>query len=266
MNAIQSEPALENTASEPQEATAGQLLQQPLAWPLAKRLDKRRLKTGKRFKLFDYLYQKDQFFVMNAHDFQPDRLSAWVVKRNNFEQTYARPIREMRDSELNDKTGEAIKADVMPQFNLRNIGRYEMFVDVEGGLPWQHTHGLGGQLGDELDQVRNYRHEPPPPLQIWSVDYTTRLREQLRRLLIEDPWEMKYGPEATSVHDGLGRKYIVEGTHPDDLPGADFAPTLIARPEVWQEPPKGEKREERPFDIAVDAARLDDKVGGKFEL
>ncbi len=248
-----------------EEARALDLLQQPLAWPLIKR---RRVgeRMADRFALFDYLYRKDQFFVLVAHDFQPDRLSGWVTERNAFQNTYARPIREARDSELDDKTADAIKTDVMPQFNLRNIGRYEKAVDTEARLPFELTRGIGGETGRELDEVRKARLEPPAPVQIWSVDYTRRLRAQLRRLVLEDPWEMKYGPEATSVHSGLGRTYVVDGTHPDDVPGADFAPTLIARPRQWLQPPKGTPLEERPFDIAVDAALMDDKTGEKFEL
>ena len=249
-----------------QEARAIDLLGQPFAWPLARRPALARRQGGKRFALFDYLYQKDHFFVMVAHNFVADRLSAWVQRRNSFSNTYARPIREARDSELDDKTADRIKTDVMPQFNLRNIGRYEMAVDLESPLPWRRRQGIGGEFGKELTEVRQARLNPPQPLQIWSVNYTKRLREQLRRLLLEDPWELKYGPEATSVHSGLGRTYIVAGTHPDDEPGADFSPVLIARPTEWIAPPKGTPMEERPFDIAVDAARLDDKTGDKFEL
>ncbi|MBM4342464.1 MAG: hypothetical protein FJ100_03690 [Deltaproteobacteria bacterium] len=247
------------------EARARDLLAQPLAWPLVKR---RRAgeKWAQRFGLFDYLYRKDGFLIWVAHDFQPDRLSAWVTERNAFQNTYARPIREARDSELDDKTADAIRTDVMPQFNLRNIGRYEKPVDVEARLPFELKRGLGGESGRELDEVRAARLQPPAPIQIWSVDYTRRLRAQLRRLVQEDPWDMKYGPEATSVHNGLGRNFVVDGTHPDDQPGADFAPALIARPRNWLAPPPGTPIDERPFDISVDAARMDDKTGDKFEL
>lgn len=255
-----------------EEARAIDLLHQPLAWPLARRLDRRNRRVQKRFLMFDYLYRKDTFAVMVAHDFQPDRLSGWVTERNNFEQTYARPIREARDSELNDKTADAIAHDTMPQFNLRNIGRYEMAIDLNDPMPWQRQAGIGGEIdNDDLAEARRAQVPPVEPLQIWTVDYVSRLRAQLRRLVVEDPWDLKYGPEATSVHNGLGRNFVVEGTHPDDMPGADFAPKLIARPKEWQATPKGEDAQERPYDIAADAQRLDEgKSGGdmgrRFEL
>ncbi len=255
-----------------EEARALDLIHQPLAWPLAKRLAKHIPKNSKRFAMFDYLYRKDHFAVMVAHTFEPDRLSAWVTERNKFEQTYARPIREARDSELNDKTAESIAHNTMPQFSLRNIGRYEMAVDLADPLPWQRLAGIGGEINnDGLAEARRAEVPPVEPVQIWSVDYVKRMRAQLRRLVLEDPWDLKYGPEATSVHNGLGRNFIVEGTHPDDQPGADFAPKLIARPKEWQATPKGEAAQERPFDIAVDAHRLDEgKSGGdmrrRFEL
>ena len=249
-----------------EEARGTDLLPVALAWPLCKRLAKASAKIARRFKLVDYLAHKDTFTCFAAHDFKPDTISAWVTERSKFTETYARPIRVARDSELNDKTADSLAHDVMPQFNLRNIGRYEMAVDVEGGLPWQRQKGVGGDIHKSLVEVRSAKLQRPEPIQIWTVDYVTRLRAQLRRLVIEDPWEMKYGPEATSVHNGLGRNYIVDGTHPDDQADADFAPTLIARPLNWQATPKGQEREERPFDIAVDAARLTDKTGSNFEL
>lgn len=243
------------------EARAIDLLRQPLAWPLAKRLARKQRRTARCFGLYDYLYRKDRFFVMQAHDFQPDRISAWVVDRHAFTETYARPIREKRDSELDDKTLDAIQHDVMPQFTLRNIGRYEMAVDIEAGLPWQHQDGIGGEIDNpELAQARHARLPEIEPVQIWSADYMARMRAQLRRLVLEDPWALKYGPEATSVHSGPGRTYVAEGTHPDDLPGADFSPRLIPRPAEWVETPKGEHHVERPYDIVSDARRID---GGK---
>lgn len=254
-------------ASQPEaafEAQAHHLLKQPLAWPLAKKLGKRNGRWRKRFGLYDYLFRKDGFATFAAHDFQPDRISAWVVERSQFQETYARPRREMRDSELNDTTTDAL-SEPMPQFNLRNIGRYEMHVDVEGGLQWDKLRGIGGEINNsDLDEIRRARLPEVEPVQIWSANYVARLRGQLRRLLIEDPWEMKYGPEATSVHNGNTRNFIVEGTHPDDQPGADFSPKLIPRPKEWAAVPKGESSEQ-PYDIVHDALRYA-QTPGKFEL
>lgn len=247
------------------EAQAHHLLQQPLAWPMAKRLGKREGRYRKRFQLYDYLFRKDAFSVFAAHDFQPDRISEWVVGRSQFQETYARPRREMRDSELDDKTTDALE-NPMPQFNLRNIGRYEMHVDVEGGLQWNRQRGIGGEIDNaDLEEIRQAKLPEVEPLQIWSTDYVARLRAQLRRLLLEDPWEMKYGPEATSTHNGNVRNFIVDGTHPDDQPGADFSPKLIPRPKEWAAAPKGEATADQPYDIVHDAMRYV-QTPGKFEL
>lgn len=247
------------------EARAHHLLLQPLAWPLAKRLGRRQGRYRKRFAVYDYLFRKDRFSVFAAHDFQPDRISEWVVGRSQFQETYARPRRDMRDSELDDKTTEALE-NPMPQFNLRNIGRYEMHVDVEGGLQWDKRRGIGGEIENaDLDEIRRAKLPEVEPVQIWTASYVARLRAQLRRLLIEDPWEMKYGPEATSLHNGNVRNFIVDGTHPDDQPGADFAPKLIPRPKDWTTAPKGEAGAEQPYDIVHDALRYV-QTPGKFEL
>ncbi len=255
-------------ASEPEqalEARAHHLLQQPLAWPLAKRVGKRNGRYRKRFALYDYLFRKDHLSVFAAHDFQPDRISAWVVERSQFKETYARPRRDMRDSELDDKTTDALE-NPMPQFNLRNIGRYEMHVDVEGGLHWDKLRGIGGEIDNaDLDEIRRAKLPEVEPVQIWSANYVARLRAQLRRLVLEDPWDMKYGPEATSTHNGNTRGFIVEGTHPDDQPGADFSPKLIPRPKEWAAAPKGDGATEQPYDIVSDALRYA-QTPGKFEL
>jgi hypothetical protein len=229
------------------EPTGRQLLVVPDAWPLLQQWRARTQFVRRRFVLHDRLAQKGQT-VFVAHSFAPDRLSALVERRSAFDQTYARPIRPLRDSELDDKTLDAVAHDVMPQFNLRNIGRYEWPVDLDDPLPWQTTPTIGAEPGRELLEVRTARLPRPQPVQIWTSAYMARLRAQLRRLVVEDPWEAKYGPEATSVHDGPGRKYIVAGTHADDLPGADFGPDLIGRPAQWLAPTDGQPRMERPYD------------------
>lgn len=236
------------------EARARDLLQVPFAWPLGRRVRRRQRFSLRKTRLVDKLSVKDHFAFFEAHDFQPDRISAWVVSRNAFEQTYARPIKVKSDLDLPDGLHDRIHNDVMPQFTLRNIGRYEMAVDVEGGLPLKRTPGVVAQdYGKEIDEVRNARIPEPEMAQVWTVDYMKRTRRQFRRLLLEDPWELRFGPEATSVHQGLGRNYIVEGTHPDDLPGADWGPKLIPIPREVVQAPQGEVLDDnlRRFDNLV---------------
>lgn len=251
------------------EAKARDLLAQPLAWPLRRRLERHAGYVARRFVLHDRLRRKERG-VFQVHAFAPDRLSAWVEQRSAFEQTYARPVREARDSELDDRTADAIQNDRVPQFTLRNIGRYEWPTDPDEPLPWQPLPTVGGDPGQPLREVRNARLPRPEPVQVWSAAFMARSRAQLRRLVLEDPWEAKYGPEATSVHDGLGRTFVVEGTHPDDLPGVEFGPALIARPAVWQGPADGEPPMERPYDPVLQARALadnrDETDSRKFDL
>ena len=137
-----------------QEAVGRDLLQQPLAWPLARRLRRRQRFSTERLPLVDHSLRIDHFAYFEAHDFQPDKLSEGVAKRNEFEQTYARPMRPKTDNELPGDVLEAIQYNHMPQFNLRNIGRAERSADPEEPLPFARQKGLGGDFGAELDEVR----------------------------------------------------------------------------------------------------------------
>lgn len=232
-----------------------ELLLDPRAWPMAGQVWARQKFSRQHLPLLNHSLKIEHFAVFEPHAFQPDRISDWVVKRNAFDQTFARPIRVKKDSEIPSSVIEAVEHEQMPQFTLRNIGRYEMAIDLADPLPWQRVAGLGGESGDELRQLRLEKLPKVEPIQIWTVDYTKRMRNSLRRILIEDPWEMRIGPEATSTHDGLGRKFIVEGTHPDDLPGADWAPKLIPIPKEWVGPPPGEKAMAEKISMAEEIRR-----------
>ncbi|MFZ4576994.1 MAG: hypothetical protein ACOYOB_01260 [Myxococcota bacterium] len=238
------------------EACGRDLLQVPMAWPLSGRIVGRQRFSTRRLPLHDQLSRIDAFAVFVPHDFRADRLSETVQGRSKFEETYARPIRPKTDNELPGDVLEAIQHEHMPQYTLRNIGRYEMAVDLDDPLPFRREAGLGGSFGVELDEVRN-AHIPEPQLaEIWSVAYVRRLRESTRRLVLEDPWEYRFGQEATSVFDGPRQKFIVDGTHPDDLPGADWAPTPIPMPAQWLSPPPGEAPMERPTNLVEEVAKL----------
>jgi len=233
------------------EAIGAELLLVPIkfAWPLARRLQQRQRFSTARHPMYDKALRLDRFCVFEPHPFEADRLSAYVTDRSKFQETYARKIRPKTDNELPSNLLEAIQYNQMPQFILRNIGRYEKAVDLDDPLPLQRVKGLGGKLGKELDEVRTAHVPKPEMAQVWSVDYVKRMRASLRRILIEDPWEMRFGNEATSTFDGVARKFIVEGTHPDDLPDADWAPTLIPQPKEWVDAPAGEAAMHAPRSI-----------------
>lgn len=238
-----------DTSSTETEAVGAELLLVPVrfAWPVAHRLFRRQRFSTHRTPLYDRSLRLDGFCVFLPHAFQVDRLSETLQKRSSFEQTYARPIRPKTDNELPSDILESVQHNQMPQFILRNIGRYEMAVDLEDPLPFKRVKGLSGRLGPELDEVRKAHVPKPVMAQIWSVAYVKRLRASLRRLLVEDPWEYRFGQEATSVYDGHRRNFIAEGTHPDEMPGANWGPDLIPIPSQWVDAPLGEDgmREQR---------------------
>lgn len=238
------------------EATGRDLLNQPLAWPLARRLRVRQRFSTARLPLVDHSLRIDHFAYFEAHDFQPDKLSEGVAKRNEFEQTYARPMRPKTDNELPGDVLEAIQYNHMPQFNLRNIGRAERSAEPDDPLPFARAKGLGGDFGVELDQVREAEVPKVQWAQVWSVAFVRRVRNSLRRLVVEDPWEHRFGAEATSVHSGLRHSFVVEGTHPDDMPGSWWGPEPLPAPERWLSPPPGEEPMERPMSMSDTLAAL----------
>lgn len=242
------------------EANARQLLSQPLAWPLGKRVHRQQRFSRQLVPLDRKLRKLERFFVFVPHDFQPDRLTAWVATHSTFKETYARGFRVKSDNEIPGETLEAIQHNHMPQFNLRNIGRAERDVDLNDPLPLERQDGLGGKLGVELEEVRQARVPRPQMAEVWSVRMMGKVRASFRRILLEDPWELRLGPDANSGHEGLAYKFVVEGTHPDDLPDAWWGPQPIAMPEKWQGPPRGMESEtddgDRPDEMFADMREM----------
>lgn len=240
------------------EAIARDLLHVPImfAWPLAGRVARRqRFSTARHPVLARSIKLATGFFVFHAHEFQPDRLSESVVKRSQFQETYARGFKQGTDSMVPASVMDAIETNQMPQFTLRNIGRVEMDVDLNEPLPLQRVRALGGELGEELREVRTAHIPRPQMIQVWTVDFVRRMRASFRRILIEDPWEVRFGVEAWSTHTGPKHGFVVEGVHPDDAPGSQWGPELIPVPEEWVPAPIGAPRMELPFTIQ-DARRM----------
>lgn len=228
------------------EATGRDLLEVEPAWPMARRLASRQGFSTGRLGLYDRLARKDLFCVFVAHGFQSDRLSDVIEERTRFDETYAATVRVMTDHQLPSDVLEAIQHDHMPQFNLRNIGRAERNVELDDPLPLERRSALSRTGFDEVEEARRARIEPPRLAEIWTVAYVDRMRRSLRRLLIEDPWEAKYGVEVFADFAGQPWRFIVEGTHPDDQEGNSWGPETIPEPESWQSAPSGTRTMERP--------------------
>jgi hypothetical protein len=224
------------------EARARDLLHQPLAWPLARAIHRQQRFSRAHLPLDTQKRRIDKFYVFVAHDFQPDRLTAWLETHSSFKETYARGFRVKTDNEIPGDVLEAIQHEHMPQFNLRNIGRAERSVDLDDPLPLQRQKGIGGQLGQELDEVREAHVPKPQMAEVWSVRLMGRVRGSLQRILLEDPWELRLGPDATSGQEGPGYRFVVEGTHPHDLPDAWWGPEPVPLPENRVAAPQGEEQ------------------------
>ena len=223
------------------EARARDLLQQPLAWPLARAIHRQQRFSRAHLPLDTQKRRIDRFCVFAPHDFQADRLTAWLETHSAFKETYARGFRVKSDNEIPGDVLEAIQHEHMPQFNLRNIGRAERDVELDDPLPLQRQRGIGGQLGAELDEVRAAKVPKPQMAEVWSVRLMGRVRGSLQRILVEDPWELRLGPEATSGHEGRSYQFVAEGTHPHDLPDAWWGPEPVPMAENRIAAPPGEE-------------------------
>jgi hypothetical protein len=190
--------------------------------------------TLEAWQLLPWLQRKENVAVCDPTPPETDKLSAILEQRSSFNSTYAATFRVKGDQDIPSKVLEAVQHEHMPQFTLRNIGRAEKHVDLEDPLPFERKTGIGHSDYGLLNEVRTARLPKPEMAQVWSVDYSQRVRAQFRRLLLEDPWELKYGAEVKANHSGPMHSFIIEGTHPDDALGADWGPETSQPPDDWQ--------------------------------
>jgi hypothetical protein len=244
--------AEEATASEAaaSEARGRDLLGVEFAWPLAHRADARARFSRDKLGLLGYLGRKDRFVFFDAYPFEPDTLSAWVVERNSHTETYAASFRVMSDHALPSEVLDAVAHNHQPQFTLRNIGRVERDdVDPDAPMPLERSSGHRTEAAELAAAARSAEIPKVEPVELWSVRFVGTVRDSFRRLLLEDPWEWRFGAEVKANYAGPSYQYVVEGTHPDDLPDAWWGPEPIPVPEEWVQPPAGTERGERALSL-----------------
>ena len=215
-------------------------------WPLTNQTEKYDTFAGDWLPLDGQLARRRDFQIFKAHNFEFDRLSDLIDAHTKEHETYAAEFKVMSDHDIPSDVLDACQHNHYPQFILRNIGRVEKTdCDPEDPLPMERKAGISGSSADELlDEVRSAEVPKPEMAQIWSLRFVTTVRTSLRRLLLEDPWSMRFGAEAKANYDGPVYQYIVEGTHPDDLPEAYWGPETSLGPQTRVRPRGGAKEEQ----------------------
>jgi hypothetical protein len=216
------------------------------AWPLLRPLAARRRFSEQRLPLLVRSEEIEHCTAVEPLEVAPDRLSDLVERRVRFEETYAAEIKVMSEQKIPPAVHDALRDNHMPQFTLRNIGRAERSVEPDEPLRFDHSRTTQREGWSDLEVARQTRVPRPELAEVWSTAFVARVRASFRRLLLEDPWELRYGAEVKANHPGLQHSFIIDGTHPDDMPGADWGPALIPLPAAWQSGPPGDERMERP--------------------
>ncbi len=241
------------SASQVDEARGADLLQGPgaaFAWPMGRGLARRRALSEGMLPLDTELEARRAFAVFQPHDFQVDRLSELIDAHTEERQTYAAEFRVMSDHGIPGDVLEAVQHNHYPQFNLRNIGRVEKTdIDPDDPLPMERMAGVSGSAADDLfEEVRTAELPRAQMVEVWSQRFVHTVRASFRRLLLEDPWEHRFGAEAKANYDGPVYQYVIEGTHPDDLPEAWWGPETIRGPQK-RVVPRGREGEDKATNI-----------------
>ncbi|MCO4761256.1 MAG: hypothetical protein KC502_07115 [Myxococcales bacterium] len=221
-----------------------------MAWPLAKDIRGRQAFSRGILPLDSQLERRRSFAVFKAHEFKFDKLSEIVEARTQEQQTYAATFRYMSDHGIPGDVLEAIEHNHYPQFNLRNIGRVEKTdVDPEDRLRMDRKQGVSARAADDLfEEVRSAEMPEVQFAEVWSERLMKTVRGSFRRLMMEDPWEHRFGAEAKANYDGPVYQFVVEGTHPEDMPGAWFGPEPIRGP-AKRIVPRGQEGADRATNI-----------------
>ncbi|HAN32079.1 MAG TPA: hypothetical protein DCQ06_10820 [Myxococcales bacterium] len=224
-------------------------------WPLVALVGQRQQFSEGWLPLDSQLADRRDFTLFEAHPFEFDRLSDLIESHTQGHETYAADFKVKSDHDIPSEVLDACQHNHYPQFILRNIGRMEKTdCDPEDPLPMQRQPGVAASAADDLlDEVRRAKIPKPEMAQIWTQRFVHRVRTSLRRLLQEDPWGLRFGAEAKANYDGPVYQYIVEGTHPDDLPDSWWGPETSLGPE-HRVAPRGKKTGEQAVNI-YDAIR-----------
>jgi hypothetical protein len=112
--------------------------------------------------------------------------STWVGK--------VKPPREKTREEYPLQLEEQMR-EVERQFILRNIGRYEMFVDPDEPLPLEKDKVERPSITTALAGAREYDHKPPEMLDAISLDAVRAELAWRRRFTRELVWNRRFGAE-----------------------------------------------------------------------
>lgn len=116
-----------------------------------------------------------------------------IVERSGWEGSVKSP-REKTREEYPLEVEEQMR-EVERQFILRNIGRYEMFVDPDEPLPLEEDRIDKPSIESLMADARDYAHEPPELIDELSLDAVRHELGWRRRFTRELRWNRRFGAE-----------------------------------------------------------------------
>ncbi|TNF38481.1 MAG: hypothetical protein EP329_00285 [Deltaproteobacteria bacterium] len=116
-----------------------------------------------------------------------------IVKKGGWQGSVKAPREKTREEyplELEEQMRE-----VERQFILRNIGRYELFVNPDEPMPFDHDRFDKPSIDAAMAEARDYQHEPPELLAALSLDAVREEIDWRRRFTREMRWNRRFGAE-----------------------------------------------------------------------
>jgi len=116
-----------------------------------------------------------------------------IVEKSGWQGSVKSPREKTREEyplELEEQMRE-----VERQFILRNIGRYEMFVDPDEPLPFEEDRIDKPSIESAMSEARDYQHEAPELLDTLSLDAVRSEIDWRRRFTRVMQWNRRFGAE-----------------------------------------------------------------------
>jgi hypothetical protein len=143
-------------------------------------------------------------------DVKADRISHRATRYLDSNPGVLRRHREAHPKDEYDLSLDSKMQECTPQFNLRNVMRLDMEVDLDW-IEWtRHVFADRKAHQSDLDWVRGYRHESP---EFYVDDYASgavsKHQAEYRAVFRENDWEKWYGEDKKRLHGALWR-YVPE--------------------------------------------------------